>query len=86
MPEWPENLSGLNLDELQRLRAENRALAKEIRLKSATLINSRLAKQVSLEDYVASRQIGNDTAAECKRRAIAIENEIAYRRAYAPHQ
>ncbi len=85
MPEWPENLSGWSLDELQRFRDENRALAKELRLKSATLINRRLAKEISLEEYMEGRQLGNESAAECKRRALAIENEIAYRRAYVSH-
>ena len=83
MPEWSENLSGWSLDELQGLRTENRALAKELRLKSAALINKRLAKEISLEDYVAGRQLGTEAAAECKRRAIALENEIATRHIHA---
>jgi hypothetical protein len=83
MPEWAENLSGWSLNELQAMRTENRARAKELRLKSASLINKRLAKEISLEDYMSGRQSGTEAAAECKRRAIALENEIAARQIHA---
>ena len=85
MKEWPDNLTEQSLEALQRLRDQNRALAKELRLKSAALVNSRLAKQISLEDYAAGRLSGVDSAEECKRRALEVENELAARRIYATH-
>lgn len=80
MPEWPEDLSSWSLDELQRCRTEYRAMAAQLRQEAAALINRRLAKQISMEDYVSGRKLEAESASECKRRSVALENEIATRR------
>lgn len=86
MPDWPEDLSSWSLDELQRHRTECRAAAAQLRHELASLINSRLAKQISMEDYVAHRKQSADSASECKRRSVALENEIASRRLSSPRR
>ena len=79
MTVWSEDFTGASVDELLRSQAENRAWNKELRLKSTALVNSRLAKDISLEEYAAHRKQANDDAAECKRRATILANEISCR-------
>ena len=57
--------------------AENRAWNKELRLKTNTLVNSRLAKNISQDDYLATRKLVHEDAAECRRRANIIDAQIA---------
>ena len=79
MPLWSDDLSLYSLDEIFRSQTENRAWHKELRLKTNVLLNSRLAKQISREEYAANRQIGAADEAECKRRAAKLVNEITAR-------
>jgi len=81
MPFWPENMSASSLDELFAMQAENRAWNKELRTQATALVNTRLAKTISLEDYAISRQNATREAAECKRRAMALLGEIERRAA-----
>jgi hypothetical protein len=81
MPVWPENISAHSLDEIFAMQTENRAWNKELRSQASLLVNTRLAKSISLEDYAASRQRASHEAAECKRRAMALLNEIERRAA-----
>jgi hypothetical protein len=79
IPLWPENISAHSLDEIFAMQAENRAWNKELRALASALVNTRLAKNISMEDYMASRQQATRDAAECKRRAMALLNEIERR-------
>jgi len=63
------------------MQAENRAWNKELRVRATTLVNNRLAKGISMEDYAASRERAASDAAECKRRAMILLNEIDRRAA-----
>jgi hypothetical protein len=83
MPKWPENMSAQSLEELFLIQAENRAWNKRLRARATTLVNTRLAKDISMEDYTASRQSATNEAAECKRRAMVLLHEIE-RRASRP--
>jgi len=56
--------------------AENRAWNKALRSRVAALVNTRLAKQISLEEYAIIRQHENENAAECKRRGAIIVSEM----------
>jgi hypothetical protein len=67
------------LDEIFAVQAENRAWNKELRALASALVNTRLAKNISMEDYAASRQRATREAAECKRRAMVLLNEIERR-------
>jgi hypothetical protein len=81
MPLFPENISACDLDEIFAMQAENRAWNKELRSLASALVNTRLAKNISMEEYTASRQHATHEAAECKRRAMALLNEIDRRAA-----
>ena len=65
------------------MQAENRAWNKILRARATNLVNTRLAKTISMEDYTASRQSASSEAAECKRRAMVLLQEIE-RRASRP--
>jgi len=78
-PLWSEDQSKRSLEEIMRSEAENRAWNKALRGQVTALVDSRLAKQISLEAYAARRQHGNDDAAECKRRGTMLVDEISSR-------
>lgn len=79
MPQWSENFSVYSLDEICQSQNENRAWHKELRLRAATLVNRRLAKLISRDEYAANRKVDVIDAAECKRRAAMLVNEITLR-------
>ena len=78
---WCEDFSGCSLEDVFQSQTENREWNKELRLKSKALVDSRLAKQMTMEEYVAHRKLANEAAAECKRRGLLLANEIISRRA-----
>jgi len=76
MPLWSDNYSAASLEEVLQKQAENRAWSKELRRKANVLVNSRLSNDISLADYLASRKLGHEESAECKRRANLIDVQI----------
>jgi hypothetical protein len=82
MPIWPENIEERSLDEMFRLQACNRAWSKQLRQESQALVNSRLAKIISLEEYVSSREQAAQQAIECRRRADVLSRLIESRGAH----
>jgi len=66
--------------------AENRAWGKELRSKINTLVNNRLAKNISLDDYVADRKISHEDAAEYRRRAEILYTYMSQRAAHPLHR
>lgn len=83
MPKWPDNISARSLEDIFLMQAENRAWNKQLRAQATALVNNRLAKDISMEDYITSRQNATSDAAECKRRAMILLDEIE-RRASRP--
>ncbi|MEO7142685.1 MAG: hypothetical protein ABI165_04205 [Bryobacteraceae bacterium] len=79
MPLWSGDFSLSSLDEIVKSQSENRAWSKELRLKTTALVNSRLAKQISQDEYALNRKLTHEQAAECQRRAMILSNEIAGR-------
>jgi hypothetical protein len=77
MPYWPEDFSTCSLKEVLGWQAENRAWNKELRLKTSSLVNSRLSKSISQDDYLATRKLVHEETAECRRRAGIIDAQIA---------
>lgn len=69
MAVWNENLANHPLEELLVSQSENRAWSKELRFGNSTLVASRLAKQISLEQYTTTRKQINEDMLECRRRA-----------------
>jgi hypothetical protein len=60
-------------------KTENREWNKTLRHRVTVLVDSRLAKRISPEEYAVDRQEGNEDAAECRRRQIILDNEITSR-------
>lgn len=77
MASWPEDFTTCTLDEVLGWQAENRAWNKEIRIKTTTLVNRRLAKSITQDDYLATRKLVHEESLECRRRANIIEAQIA---------
>jgi hypothetical protein len=80
---WHEDFSACSLEEVLGQQTENRAWSKELRRKASFLVNSRLANDISQDDYLADRKRAHEEAAECRRRAAILETQIA-RRAVRP--
>jgi hypothetical protein len=79
MSTWREDFSTCTLDEVLGLQAENRAWSKELRRKNHSLVNSRLANDISHADYQTNRKLAHDDATECRRRADIIDAQIVHR-------
>jgi hypothetical protein len=81
MPVWCEDFVASSLEEVLQSQAENRAWSKELRRRTNVLVNSRLANQISLDDYLADRKLAHEDAAECRRRANILDVQIMRRTA-----
>ena len=80
MPEWSEDLSQHTLDEIVGLHDENRTWQRELRTRATALVNSKLAKQISPEEYALKRATAKTDAEECKRRESILVLEVWTRR------
>jgi len=76
---WCEDFSSCTLQEVLGWQAENRAWNKELRNKTSSLVNSRLANQISQADYLENRKLAHEEAAECRRRANILDTQILQR-------
>ena len=76
MSPWLEDYTTASLDDLLQSQAENRLWSKELRRKSSALVNSRLAKDISQEDYLANRKLAQDEAVECRCRASILDAQV----------
>jgi hypothetical protein len=79
MPTWTEDLAKLSVAEVVNLEVQNRAWGKGLRLGTTALVNSRLAKQITIEEYKVNRQRNQEEAAEYRRRTFLIMDEIVRR-------
>jgi hypothetical protein len=77
--EGSDTLSGSSLEEVLRAGAENRAWSKTLRQRATALLNTRLAKAISFEEYTMFRDQANKDAAECKQRGKILDDEIRSR-------
>lgn len=77
MSPWREDFSACTLDELLRWQTENREWSRELRRKTNSLVNSRLARSISLSNYLTGRKLIDEEAAECRRRAGILDAQIA---------
>jgi hypothetical protein len=84
MSQWREDFSASTLEEVLGQQAENRAWSKELRRKANALVNSRLANDITLDDYIANRKLAHEEAAECRRRAEILEAQIQRHALHAP--
>ncbi|HEY4362265.1 MAG TPA: hypothetical protein VGN17_14920 [Bryobacteraceae bacterium] len=81
MTQWCEDFASSSLEDVLGQQAENRAWSKELRRRANALVNSRLANDITLDDYVANRKLAHEEAAECRRRANILESQIQKRSA-----
>ena len=79
MTQWSEDFSTCSLEDVLGQQVENRAWSKELRRKANALVNSRLANDITLDDYVANRKVAHEEAAECRRRANILDSQIQQR-------
>ena len=63
MPNWPDDLSGCTLEEIFTSEIDNRAWNKELRLQNTALVNNRLAKKISQDEYAYTRRQTTEAAA-----------------------
>jgi hypothetical protein len=82
MSPWRDDLSECSLEEVLRSQDENRAWGKELRRKTNALVNTRLAKNISLDDYIADRKLAHEENAEYRRRAAILDTLISRRTAH----
>lgn len=76
MASWCEDFSTCSLEDVLTSQAENRAWGKELRQKTDALVASRLANQISRDDYLDGRKLGQQEASEYRRRAIILHAQI----------
>jgi hypothetical protein len=79
IPSWPDDLSGLSHQVVLNCMAENRAWNKRLREGTVALVNTRLAKTITQEEYASNRKRTNQDAAECFRRASMLVRDLAIR-------
>jgi hypothetical protein len=65
---WSDDFSERSLEDVIASIVENRAWAKSLRERTTALVETRLAKTITKEEYDAGRQRATDDSAECKRR------------------
>jgi hypothetical protein len=78
-PFWPDDLSGLSNQAVLNCMAENRAWNRRLREGTAALVNTRLAKTITKEEYASRRSQTNKDGAECYRRAVMLIRDLAIR-------
>jgi hypothetical protein len=79
MPEWSENFSSRTLQKVLRTKKENRAWSKELRFGMNVVLDKKLAKEISPEEYATNRRRFHDEMAECQRRSTILAQEIIIR-------
>ncbi len=82
---WQEDLSNQSMEELTLCQDENRAWGRDLRVRSAALVNQRLAKEISLEEYTSTRKSFQQDAAECSRRAAVLADAVMSLAGMATH-
>ena len=81
MSNWREDFSTCTLEEVLGLKAENRAWSKQLRLKNTSLVNSRLANDITQADYQENRKVGHERKPpSASARANLIDAQIVRRR------
>src|SRR5665213_2180701 len=78
-PLWPDDLSALNDQAVLNFMAENRAWNKRLRVGTAALVKTRLAKTITNEEYASKRNDTKKDAEECYRRSVLLIRAIAVR-------
>lgn len=78
-PLWTDDLPQRSLGEVLQSKAENSEWSKRLRKQIAELVENRLSKRISQEEYALDRSQYQEDTAECKRRHALLQNEISNR-------
>lgn len=78
-PCWADDLSRMSHKHVLNVMAENREWNKRLREATSALVNTRLAKTITQEEYASRRNDTNFDVAECKRRAGILVKDMAIR-------
>ena len=73
---WCEDLTTSSLEAVLQFQGDNRAWSKDLRRETLCLVNSRLANEISLEDYLTARKLTQENAVEGQRRASLLDARI----------
>ena len=65
---WSDDVSALSPREFSDIAAENRAWGKSLREETRALVQARLEKTITREEYLAGRARANADSVECNRR------------------
>ena len=76
MSTWREEFQTCTLEEILEWQVENREWGKENRREVNAIVNRRLAKEITFVEYLANRKRADEDAAECRRRAAILEDQI----------
>ncbi len=76
MAVWREDITTCSIEEVLRSQEANRAWSKELRNRTAALVNSRLANEISWGDYIENRKLADVDTAECRRRAGILQRQL----------
>ena len=79
MSPWPEDVSSCSLEELAGWQALNRQWSEELRRRTKSLVQSRLAEEITQDDYAMFRQLTNEDSLECRRRATLLRDQMVRR-------
>ena len=78
-PLWTGELPQRSLEEVLQTKAENSQWSKSLRKQLTALVDNRLAKRISQDEYELDRQQHNQDTAECKRRHVLLDDELNHR-------
>ena len=76
MFEWLNDFATCTLENVISSRESNNAWSNELRLRINALMDSKLASEISQEEYASKRKIANEEVAECKRRKLVLAHEM----------
>jgi hypothetical protein len=76
MSQWPEDVSSCTLEELAGCQVQNRQWNWELRRRTKSLVQSRLAEEITRDDYIIFRQLTNEDSLECRRRARLLHDQV----------
>ncbi|MBL8230755.1 MAG: hypothetical protein JNL98_19840 [Bryobacterales bacterium] len=82
MAAWAEDLTVCTTEEILQAQEKNREWSKALRSERAALVNDRLKKEISSEQYAAHRSKVGEEERECRRRAGKLLQEIDVRTRY----
>jgi SOS response regulatory protein OraA/RecX len=81
MPDVPADLTQFSAEEIINLQKENHARSTALRHRMRALLDSRLARKITKEEFDLERAVINEDVLACRQRGMALEDE-RFSRAY----